>query len=219
MLPDWKIRREIIEIGRRIYERGLAPGTDGNISFKLADDRILITASGTCLGELKTTDIILIDNSGKIISGNGKPSTETPMHLEVYRHRPAINAVIHAHPPTATAFSIAGISLAGCVIPEIAMTLGKIPTAPYAAPSSDEGARAISGLITNHDAILLDRHGAITIGETIKSAFYKMEKVEYAAKVTLAARQLQQTTSEESVCRVNDSSCSECGSCDHKDVG
>lgn len=225
MLPDWKIRKEIVEIGRRIYDKGLACGADGNISYKVADDRMLITGSGTCLGELETTDIIYTDFSGNILSGKLKPSSELPMHIAVYRHRLNINAVIHAHPPLATGFSIAGVSLAGCVIPEVVMTLGKIPTAPYATPSSEEGVDAISELITNHDAIILDRHGAITIGKTLKESFYKLEKVEYAAKVTLAARQLgqvqkltpEQITKLQTISsvsgRVTDGSCSDCGTC------
>ncbi len=224
MLPDWKIRKEIIEIGRKIYEKKLAAGTDGNISYKVADDRMLITGGGTCLGELKSTDIIYTDFSGNLLSGDRPPSSETPMHIAVYRHRPNINAVVHAHPPIATGFSIAGVSLAGCVIPEIIMTLGKIPTASYATPSSDEGAKAVSELITNHDAILLDRHGAITIGKTLEEAFFKLEKVEYAAHVTLTARQLGQvqTLTQEQIDKLRtitaygSTNCTDCGSCGEK---
>ncbi len=221
----WKINKEIREIGRLIYDKGLAAGADGNISYKVADDRLLITASGTCLGELKATDILYIDFAGNILSGKGSVSSEFPMHVAAYEHRLNISAVVHAHPPIATGFSIAGLTLAGCVIPEIVMTLGEIPTAPYATPSSQEGARVISDLITSHDAILLDRHGAITIGKTLKEAFYKLEKVEYAAKVTLTARQLgqvQHLTSEQvqklySISRripnqpIN--GCTDCGTC------
>ncbi|MBD3235037.1 MAG: class II aldolase/adducin family protein [candidate division Zixibacteria bacterium] len=188
----WKITNEIREIGRLIYDKGLAAGTDGNISYKVADDRLLITASGTCLGELRATDILYIDFAGTILSGKGTVSSELPMHIAAYKNRLNIKAVVHAHPPVATGFSIAGINLAGCVIPEIVMTLGEIPTAPYATPSSSEGAHVISDLITSHDAILLDRHGAITVGKALREAFFKLEKVEYAAKVTLTAKQLGQ---------------------------
>jgi len=193
ILPDWKIRQEIIDIGQRIYDRGLATGTDGNISYRASKDHLLITASGTCLGQLKPDDILAVDYSGNALSTERRPSSELPMHLAAYRLRPDINAVIHAHPPTATGFSIAGLSLAAPVIPEIVMTLGEIPTAPYATPSSEEGALALAELVTRHDAILLDRHGAITVGSTLEEAFYKMEKVEYTAMVTLTAWLLGKT--------------------------
>jgi L-fuculose-phosphate aldolase len=181
---------EIIEIGRRIYDKGLAAGTDGNISCRRASGRILITGSGTCLGELEPKDIISVDFSGKVHSGKRKASSELPMHLAAYKLRPDVNAVIHAHPPVATGLSVAGLTLDSPVIPEIVMTLGKIPTAPYATPSTEEGARSITGLIVDHDAVLLDHHGAVTVGKTLKEAFYKMEKVEYAAKVILTAKRL-----------------------------
>jgi L-fuculose-phosphate aldolase len=180
----------IIEIGRRIYDKGLAAGTDGNISCRSASGRILITGSGTSLGELEPKDIISVDFGGKVYSGKRKASSELPMHLAAYKLRPDINAVIHAHPPVATGLSVAGLTLDSPVIPEIVMTLGKIPTAPYATPSTEEGARSITGLIVDHDAVLLDHHGAVTVGKTLKEAFYKMEKVEYAAKVILTAKRL-----------------------------
>ncbi len=221
---DWRIRREIIEIGKLLYERGLSAATDGNISFRIAEDRILITASGTCLGELEPTDIIYADLSGNKLSGDGNVSSETPMHLAIYNCRADVKAVVHAHPPIATGFTIAGISLAGCVIPEIVMTMGEVPTTRYATPSTAEGASVVKELITNHDALLLDRHGAITIGRTLQEAFYKMEKIEYAAKVTLTARQLGNTrnlTAEELERlrkiafphRIDNSSCTGCGTC------
>lgn len=178
---------EIIEIGRRVYDKGLAAGTDGNISCRSTSGRILITGSGTGLGELEPDDIISVDFNGEVRSGKRKASSELPMHLAAYNLRPDVNAVIHAHPPVATGLSVAGLTLDRPVIPEIVMTLGKIPTAPYATPSTEEGARSITGLIADHDAVLLDHHGAVTVGKTLKEAFYKMEKVEYAAKVILIA--------------------------------
>ncbi|MBD3170360.1 MAG: class II aldolase/adducin family protein, partial [candidate division Zixibacteria bacterium] len=131
-----------------------------------------------------------VDLDGNVVSGTRTASSETPMHLAVYTKRPDVHAVVHAHPPTATGFTVAGIPLTDNVIPEIILTLGKIPTAPYVTPSSDEGPRAVAENIAENDAILLDHHGALTVGENLIQAYFRMEKVEYAAKVLLTAHKL-----------------------------
>jgi L-fuculose-phosphate aldolase len=127
---------------------------------------------------------------GKVISGKGKPSSETLMHLAVYNARPEINAVIHAHPPITTALTVAGVSLAQCIIPEVVITMGSIPLAEYATPCTADGARVVKDLIHETDAIILDRHGSLTIGETLQAAFFKLEKLEHAAHVTATAKTL-----------------------------
>jgi L-fuculose-phosphate aldolase len=189
ILNEWQLRREIIDAGKKAYDRGFVTATDGNISVRVVGDRFLITPSGCCLGELKAEHLVYIDFDGKVLSG-GKPTGELSMHLAAYRERPDINAVLHAHPPITTGFTIAGESLAQCIIPEVVMIFGIIPTTEYATISTDEGAQVIKKLIKNHDAIILDRHGTITVGKNLLDAYRKLEKVEYCAQVTLAARQL-----------------------------
>jgi L-fuculose-phosphate aldolase len=189
MPNEWQLRREIANIGKKAYDGALVTATDGNISARVMGDRFLITPSGSCLGELKPEHLVYVDFDGRVLSG-GKPTGELSMHLAAYRERPDINAVLHAHPPITTGFTIAGESLAQCVIPEVVMIFGTIPTTDYATISTEEGAQVIKKLIKNHDAIILDRHGTITVGKNLLEAYRKLEKVEYCAQVTLTARQL-----------------------------
>ncbi|MCK6457396.1 MAG: class II aldolase/adducin family protein [Phycisphaerae bacterium] len=190
MSTDWPLRREIVEIGRRIHERGFVAATDGNISCRTGGGHLLITGSGTALGELKPEDIVEVAPDGRIVSGVRAPSSEMALHLAVYRQRPDVQAVVHAHPPVATGFSFAGESLAQCVIPEVVLIFGTIPTTRYATPSSEEGPQVIRELIRDHDALILERHGSLTVGKSLRDAYHKLEKVEHAALVTLIARLL-----------------------------
>jgi len=189
-MNEWQLRREIVDIGRRAYEKDFIAATDGNISVRVMSDRFLITPAGSCLGELQAEQLIYVDINGNVLSGKGKPTSELPMHLIAYQTRHDINAIIHAHPPVTTGFTVAGHSLAQCVIPEVVVIFGTIPTSEYATPSTVESAKVIKDLIKDHDALILDRHGTVTVGKTILEAFRKLEKVEYCAKVTLAAHQL-----------------------------
>lgn len=189
MVSEWQLRREIVAIGKKAYERGLVTATDGNISVRILEDRFLITPSGSCLGELSPEQLVYVDFEGRTLSG-GKPTGELAMHLAAYRERPDIHAVLHAHPPITTGFTIAGESLAQCVIPEVVVIFGTIPTTEYATISTEEGAKVIRELIRDHDALILDRHGTITVGKTLIDAYRKLEKVEYCAQVTLVAKQL-----------------------------
>ena len=190
MIGEWRLRNEIVDIGKKIYDKDFVAANDGNISVRLNGNRLLITPSGCCLGDLKPEQLLYIDLQGNILYGKDKPTGELPMHLAAYQKRADIKAVIHAHPPITTGFTVAGESLAQCVIPEVVMIFGTIPTAEYATISTPEGAQAINKLIIDHDAIILDRHGTITVGVDLLDAFQKLEKVEYCAKVTLTARQL-----------------------------
>ena len=190
MKTDWEARRDIIACARQVYDKGIVAATDGNISYRMMTDRVMITPSGTSFSNLSSDDLVYVDIDGNILSFGQKPSSELPMHLEIYRQRPAVNAIIHAHPPFATALTLAGVSLAEPILPEVVMMFGKIPTAPYATPSTQESAESIRHLIKDHDAILLDHHGAVTYAESLEEAFYKMEKLEHAAKTILAARSI-----------------------------
>jgi L-fuculose-phosphate aldolase len=173
-----------------MYDKGFVAATDGNISVRLGRNRLLTTPSGLCKGEVKPEQLVVTDLSGKKISGKLTPSSEIRMHLCAYRERSDITAVIHAHPPIATAFSIAGVSLAKCILPEVVFTMGTIPTTRYATPTTEEGPDVILDYIGDYDAFILDRHGTLTVGDSLESAYYKLEKVEHTAHVTMMARQL-----------------------------
>jgi len=189
-------RKEIVRVGCLLHEKGYVAATDGNVSVRLSKNRILSTPSGFSKGFLVPEQLVITDLAGKQIPSREparrdlKPTSELPMHLEAYRQRPDISAVVHAHPPICVALSIAGISLARCLLPEVVVTLGLIPTAEYATPSSAEGPGAIRDLIANHDAIIIQRHGTLTVGQDPFDAYLKLEKLEHAAYVTLILRQL-----------------------------
>jgi len=190
MKSEREHRQDIVEVCRRMYSRGFISGSDGNVSVRLAADRILSTPSGINKGFLTPSDMIVTDMGGKKLLGAHKPTTELRMHLEVYRKRPDVKAVIHAHPPFTVAFSIAGQKLPQCVMPEIIMMFGSIPTTAYATPCTQEGPEAISALIEECDALIIERHGTLTVGDTVYAAYDKLEKVEHSAQVSAAARQL-----------------------------
>lgn len=194
--PEHELRAEMIRVGRLVWERGYVAATDGNLSARLGPDRLLVTASGVSKGFLSDEDLVVIGVDGELVPsyrGRGRqPSSEISMHLEVYRQRPDVHAVVHAHPPLATAFSIAGVSLARCVIPEVIVTLGGIPTAEYATPGTTEVPASIRRAIQDYDAIVLAHHGSLTVGDTLWEAYLRLEKVEHTAEITLAAQQLGQ---------------------------
>ena len=189
-------RQEIVRVCRLMWERGYLAATDGNVSVRLGANRILTTPSGFSKGLLEPDQLVLTDLNGTPLpewqqTCKGlKPSSEQRIHCAAYQRRPDIGAVVHAHPPIAVAFTIAGVSLAGCVLPEVVLTLGGIPTTDYATPTSAKGPEVIQELIGKYDALILDRHGTVTVGKTAMDAYMKLEKVEHAAQVTLAARQL-----------------------------
>jgi L-fuculose-phosphate aldolase len=194
------LREEVVRVCRLMWEKGFVAASDGNVSVRLGDERLLTTPSGVSKGFLSPSDVVLIDLDGQPVrqpsqgKHSPKPSSEILLHLEVYRQRPDVQAVVHAHPPLAIAFTIAGISLTQCVLPEVVINLGSIPTTAYATPSSAEGPVVIRELICNHDALIIDRHGSVTVGQTLFEAYMKLEKIEHLAHVTLAARQLGRVT-------------------------
>ncbi len=183
------IRRELVAVCRALYQRQLLAATDGNLSVRVGNE-LLTTPSGVNKGFIREEDILTVDLTGRVVAGEGKPTTELLLHLEVYRVRPEAGAVIHAHPPIATAFTIAGISLAEGMLPEVVLTLGAIPTAPYATTGTPEMAAAVRDLLPCYDAILLEQHGALTVGHNLWEAYNRMEKVEHAAWTVWLARQL-----------------------------
>jgi len=184
------LRADIVEVGRRMYARGYTASNDGNISVRVGEDRLLMTPKSVCKGFMTPDMMCVTDLAGRKIQGDRDPSSEMLMHLEVYRQRPDVKAVVHAHPPTATGFAVAGIPLDRAVLAEVLTTLGSIPLAEYATPSTAELPEAVRKYIKAHDAMLLANHGALTVGGDLFSAYYKMETIEHFAKISLVARML-----------------------------
>jgi L-fuculose-phosphate aldolase len=185
-----QIRAEIVEVGRRLYARAYVASNDGNISVRLDDRRLVTTPKSVSKGFMTPDMMVIVDYDGKKVAGEREPSSELPMHLEIYRNRPDVNAVVHAHPPLATGFAVAGIPLTRAVLAEVVTTLGSIPIAAYGTPSTSELPEAVRQYIKAHDGLLLANHGAVTCCRTVMSAYYKMETIEHFAKISLVARLL-----------------------------
>ena len=182
--------REICEVGRRVYERGYVAGNDGNISVRLAADRILCTPSGVSKGFMTPGMLCECDEEGNQLSGDGAISSEIRMHVEIYKLRRDINSVLHAHPPTATGFAVAGIDLTPCVLPEVIVSMGGIPLANYGTPGGPEIVEPMKTYLRDYDAVLMANHGAVSLGKTVMEAHFKMETIEHFARIALVARQL-----------------------------
>jgi len=190
------LREEIVRVGRLMYERGLVVATDGNVSARLDEAHVLCTPSGLCKGMMTPDQLIVVDMEGRKV-GPGttanrdlRPTSEVFMHLEAYRRRPDVGGVVHAHPPITVALSIAGVSLADCMLPEVIVTLGLVPTTEYATPASEENVLAIRDLIAHHDGIILQRHGTLTVGRNPWEAYLRLESLEQLARITLVLQQL-----------------------------
>ncbi|MGB4140027.1 MAG: class II aldolase/adducin family protein [Limnochordia bacterium] len=180
-----RLKEDIVEVGRRIYNLGFVAANDGNISVRVGDDEILTTPTGVSKGFMTPDMIIRVDMAGNKLEGELKPSSELKLHLEVYKQRPDVRAVLHAHPPVATAFAVAGIPLDKPVLPEIVISLGRIPIAKYATPSTEELPASVRPYLEDHDAVLLENHGALTVGSNLFNALFKMEQIEHFAKISL----------------------------------
>jgi len=198
-----ELRQEIVRICRLMWEKGFISGTDGNVSARLSEKSLLVTPQGYSKGFLKPEQLVVVDMergrgegrcSNDLSRYKLKPTAEILMHIEVYRQRPDVGAAIHAHPPITTAITIAGLSLSLPVLPEVIVTIGTVPTVPYATPSTPRCADAIRELIREYDALVLDRHGTLTVGETPFDAYMKLEKVEHLAKIIWAAYLLGKVT-------------------------
>ena len=190
MPSEAQLRADIVEVGRRMYARGYTASNDGNISVRLDAGRLLMTPKSVCKGFMDPAMMCITDLDGRKLAGDRDPSSEMQMHLEVYRHRPDVNAVVHAHPPVATAFAVAGIPLDRAVLAEVVTTLGSVPIAEYATPSTRELPEAVRKYVKAHDGMLLANHGALTLGADLFSAYYKMETIEHFANISFVARML-----------------------------
>ncbi len=180
---DYRLREEIVRVTRIVADRGLVRSSDGNISVRLGEDMFLVTPSGLYKMSMEPDDPIVVNMHGEILFGKPglKPTSELNMHLEVYRQRPDVNAVLHAHPPFATALTIAGIPFPTDFLPEVLIALGDVPTASYATPGTTELAESIREHIKHHNSVLLSNHGSISVGETLEEALIALERLEHAA--------------------------------------
>ena len=184
------LRRQLVRFGRWVHRLGYTPGTAGNLSVRLDDRLILATPTGCSKGLLHAVDMVLIDNDGHKLSGTRNVTSEIGMHLAVYRMRPDVQAIVHTHPPIATAFAACGKALDQPICSEILMTTGLVPLAPYATTGTEEVSASLEPFIPDHDAILLANHGLLTYGSSLPDAFMKTETVEHFAQVCLSAHQL-----------------------------
>jgi L-fuculose-phosphate aldolase len=181
-------RHDICVAGKWMYDRGFIVACEGNISVRLDEDRILATPTCMNKGMLQPHDLVLTDLQGRQLAGDRKFSSEIAMHLLFYRMRPDVNAICHAHPPTATGFAAAGRALDQALLPEVIIGLGQIPLVRYATPGTPELSDAMEPLVPHYDALLLANHGAVTCGPDLLTAFFRMETIEHFAKIVLAAK-------------------------------
>lgn len=189
--PDWEqSANAVVHVCRRLYLRGLIAGPDGNVSVRLSDGSILVTPSGLSKIDVTPESLLAVDGNGVVVAGEGRPSSELKMHLRIYARRADVNAVVHAHPPTATGFAVAGYSFVAPVLPEVILQMGTVPLVRYATPGTDALADNFEPYLDGHDAFLLANHGATTIGTTLALAHQRMESLEHAAKILLVARSL-----------------------------
>ena len=185
-----EVAREIVGCCRRLRDAGLVAGVEGNVSARIGPDRLLITPSGLPKGELRAEDLVEVDLAGNRRKGSRRPSSELDLHLRVYRQRQDCGAVVHAHPPTATAFAVAGEGLPGDVLPEIVLLMGEVPCVPYATTGTPALGDATEPYLAHHVALLLANHGALTWGSDLSQARIRMESLEHASRILLAARAL-----------------------------
>jgi L-fuculose-phosphate aldolase len=180
----------IARVCRRLYERGLVAGPDGNVSVRLSDGSILVTPAGMSKVDVQASDLVVVDPNGRVLAGHGRPSSELALHLRAYSRRSDVHAVVHAHPPIATGFSVAGESFEAPVLPEVILQMGAVPLVPYVTPGTDALADSCGPYIDRYDAFLMANHGATTLGATLAVAHQRMESLEHAARILLAARTL-----------------------------
>lgn len=192
MLNEYEIKKEMCEIGKRVYNRGMVAANDGNFSVKLNDNEFLCTPTGVSKGFMTPEYICKVDAQGKVIQANKgfRPSSEIKMHMRVYKERPDVKAVVHAHPLYATSFAIAGIPLTQPIMPEAVISLGCVPIAEYGTPSTEEIPDAVSKYLQYFDAVLLENHGALAYSDSLLNAYYKMESLEFYARLLYQSKML-----------------------------
>jgi L-fuculose-phosphate aldolase len=185
-----KFREEIVRYGRMLHERGFVAAMDGNLSVRLKHNRILVTPTCVSKGAMRPADMVVVDCEGQQLAGRRHVTSEIGMHLLIYNRRPDVQAIVHAHPPTATGFAAAGIALTEPLVCEVVMGLGCIPLARYGTPGTSELAQTLEPYVDDYDAILMSNHGVVTYGDTLEHAYMKMETVEHFAQIALVTHLL-----------------------------
>ena len=191
MVNEWKIREEICQIGRRLYEKGFVAANDGNISVRLGPGRYLCTPTLVSKGFMRPADIALVDDQGRQLGGEKPRTSEVMLHLEIYRELPQISAVVHAHPPHATAFAVAGMELPSRILPEVEIFIGQVPIAEYDTPGSKDFAQTILPHLRNKaNTILLANHGAVACDSTLEQAYFHLETLDQYCRILLLAKEI-----------------------------
>ena len=184
------IRRDIAAVCRRLYDRGLIAGPDGNVSVRVGPRRLLVTPTGMSKADVRPSDLVEVSLTGERRGGSRRASSELAVHLRIYALRPDVRAVVHAHPPVATGFAVAGEGFPAGVLPEIILQVGAIPLVPYERPGTEALAAGCASFVERHDALLLANHGAVTMGPSLSVAHQRMESLEHTARILLTARLL-----------------------------
>lgn len=184
------IRSDLIKFCHKVYDKGFVAAYDGNLSLRVDPNKILITPSGVCKGDLAEEDLIEIDYDGRPLSGAKKPSTEFKIHTLAYKNRKDVNAVVHAHPVNATALATIGEGISQPIFPEVILSLGKVPLCKYGTPSTDQLPDSMLSHIEYAWALLLENHGAVSFGKDIEDAYFKMEKLEHASEILIKAKSI-----------------------------
>jgi L-fuculose-phosphate aldolase len=190
MLSERKHREEIVRYGRMLHGRGFVAAMDGNLSVRLDSKRLLVTPTGLSKGAMRPADLVVVDLEGKQVAGRRSVTSEIGMHLLIYRMRPDVRAIVHAHPPTATGFAAAGMALTEPLVCEVVIGLGCIPLARYGTPGTSELAQTLEPFVPNYDAILMSNHGVVAYADTLEHAYMKMETVEHFAQIALVTHLL-----------------------------
>lgn len=189
-MNEYMVKEDILEVGRRMYAKGFVASNDGNISVRISENELIITPTGVSKGYMKTGDLLKVDMDGNVISGDKKPTSEMKMHLIVYKNRPDVFSVCHAHPQIATAFAVARKACEKIALPEVIFSIGNVALSEYATPTTEEVPDSIAQIIKKADAVLLSNHGALTVGSNVLDAYYKMETLEHFAGIMMYARLL-----------------------------
>jgi len=187
-MNEYRLKQLMVRVARRLDQKGILTSTDGNMSALLDDGGTLITPSGSCKGELEPEQLVRLYRDGSPRAG--KPSSEIALHRMIYARRPDVRAIIHAHPPYATAYAVAGLALDQPILSEAILSLGKVPVASYAMPTAEELARSVEPLVAQHDAVLMRFHGAVCFAKDIEQAGYLMETLEHVARIDYIRRSL-----------------------------
>lgn len=189
VVSEAMLRKQICDIGNKMYEKGFVAANDGNISARLGDKFVIVTPTGVSKGGMKPEHLVKMDLDGNVY-GNNKPSSEVKMHLMVYKQNPTLKAVCHAHPPISTAFAVAGVQMDKPILSEAVVNLGIVPVAKYATPGTQEVPNSIKDYVKNFNAVLLANHGLLTWGDNLEQAWFRMESTEHYGKILLYVKQI-----------------------------